>query len=186
MAAFIAPLIGGIAGLFNKRPAVSPQNPAQTQALNGLIPGLSATANNAAQIDQVQQRGLYDQIARSQAGAGINATHALVGAGLGHSGLLANALMQVANQGQASRAQADLGLQQQAVQQKQLSIQDLLQAIGINTSSVPGQSSAGAFMNGLAPVLAYSLQNSMNQRGGTPALGSWGGLLGPGTPGVQG
>lgn len=164
MSAFIAPLIGGLAGLFNKRPAVSPQNPTQTSALNNLIPGLSATANNPAQIDQVQQRGLYDQIARSQAGAGINATHALVGAGLGHSGLLASALMQASNQGQAARSQADLGLQQQAVQNKQFSIEELLKAIGINTSSVPGQSSAGAFMNGLAPVLAYSLQNSLNNR----------------------
>jgi hypothetical protein len=164
MAAFAAPLIGsaigGIAGLFNKRPPALNAN--QTTDLNSLLTNLLPTATGAPKIDPTQQALMYNQINANQVGAGNNATNSLVSRGLGHSGILGTALMQVANQGQQNKNQADLGLQQQAVQQKQLSIQDIIQMLGVNTT--PGQSNAGAFSAGLAGPLAYSMQNMMNNR----------------------
>lgn len=201
MAGFAAPLIGagvnaglsGLAGLLNPRPPAL--NSQQSGALNTLIPSLLGPATGTPRIDPIQQALMYSQIAQSQTGAGNSAIHSLVGAGLGHSGLLGSALTQVANQAQTNRNTADLGLQQQSVQQKQLSIQDLLGLLGVNTT--PGQSGGGAFMAGLAPVAAYSIQNMLNSHAGNPGGGTlpgglnasnglYGPLFGSGTPPFMG
>lgn len=151
-------LIGGIAGGANKRPGSL--SPVQGQALNSLLPFLQQGATSQPQIDQTQQNLMYGNVAANQTGANNAAIHSLTGAGLGHSGILGNALTQVANQAQQSRNQGNMGLQQQAVQRQQFDIQSLLQGIGINNT--PGQSTLGAVSAGMAPMAAYSLQNYLN------------------------
>lgn len=183
---FLGPLLGGISSLFggaagatNTRPPAMSQ--LQTSSLNQLLPMLlqqySGSGNPlnqpTPQIDPVQQALMYGNIAQGQTGAANSATNLLVSRGLGHSGLLGDALTQVANQAQQGRNQADLGLQQQAVQlgqqNKQLGLQQqgmtLQSLLGlINTTATPGQSGAGGFFAGMAPLLAYSIQNSLNNR----------------------
>lgn len=169
----ISSIFGGAAGAANTRPPAL--NPAQSGALNQLLtnngPGsLLYTAQGTPQIDPIQQALMYGQIAQSRTGADNALTHALVSRGLGRSGVLGAGLIQNQNEAQSQQNQANLGLQQQAVQQKQLSIQDLLGLLNVNAT--PGQSKTGGFLNGLAPVLAYSIQNSLNSRnggGGYPA-----------------
>lgn len=157
----IPSLLGGLSGLFNKRPPAL--NPAQSGALNSLIPNLLGKAEGTPQIDPTQQALMYGNVAQNQTGAFNAATHALTGSGLGHSGLLGNALTQVANQAQQSRNQGNMGLQQQAVQQQQFDLQTLLGLLNVNATG--GQSGAGAFTAGLAPIAAYSIQNMLNQNG---------------------
>lgn len=165
----IPSLLGGVAGLFNKRPPSL--SPVQSGALNNLIPSLQQGATAAPHIDPTQQALMYNNVAANQTGGFNAANHALTAAGLGHSGLLGNALTQVANQAQQSRNQGDMGLQQEAFQRQQFDIQALLQAIGVNNT--PGQSNMGAFSAGIAPVAAYSIQNMLNNRGaGAPGAGA--------------
>jgi len=165
MAAFAAPivggLLGGLSGLFNKRPPAL--NPDQTTDLNTLLRNLLPTATGTPKIDPTLQALDYGNIAQSQTGANNAVTNSLVSRGLGHSGLHGEALTQVANQAQAGRNASDVNLQNQAIQQKQLSIQDILGLLNVNTT--PGQSNAGGFSAGIAPILAYSLQQMMNSRG---------------------
>jgi len=160
----IPSLLGGVAGLFNKRPPSL--SPVQSNALNALIPSLNQGALGTAQIDPTQQSLMYGNVAANQTGGFNAANHALTAAGLGHSGLLGNALTQVANQAQQSRNEGNMGLQQQAIQRQQFDIQSLLQAIGINNT--PGQSNMGAFSAGVAPVAAYSIQQMLNNRASNP------------------
>jgi len=143
--------------------------------MNQLIPSLLPTATGTQHIDPVQQGLMYGNIAQGQTGAFNAVTNALASRGLGHSGLLGGALTQIGNQAQSLRNQSDLGLQQQAFQQKQLSIQDLLGLLG--TPNVPGQSGLGGFLAGMAPIAAYSIQNALNNNtnsglpvGGTPGM----------------
>lgn len=192
---FLAPLIGGLlpglisglAGSANTRPPSL--DPTQRGSLDSLIKGLMPTAQGTPTIDPIQQALMYGNIAASQTGANDAVTNALVSRGLGHSGLLGGALTQVANQAQQSRNQANLGLQQQAIQQKQLSIQDILGLLSVNNA--PGQSGGAGFLNGMAPVLAYSIQSMMNNGGfggggssgsvgSSPALMSYYGATQPG------
>lgn len=154
----IPSLIGGIAGLFNKRPPAL--NPGQTTDLNALLSSLLPTAQGTPKIDPTLQALSYGNIATNQTGANNAVTNALVSRGLGHSGILGGALTQVANQAQQGRNASDINLQNQAIQQKQLSIQDILGLLNVNTT--PGQSSAGGFAAGLAPILSYSIQNMLN------------------------
>ena len=153
-------LLGGLAGLFNKRPPAL--NPAQSGALNTLIPSLMGKATGTPTIDPTQQALMYGGVAQNQTGAANAATNLLTSRGLGHSGLLGGALTQVANQAQQSRNQGNMGLQQQAIQQQQFDLQTLLQLLNVNATG--GQSGAGAFTAGLAPVAAYSIQNMLNNR----------------------
>jgi hypothetical protein len=157
----IPSLLGGLAGLFNPRPPAL--NNAQSGALNSLIPSLMNKAQGTPTIDPTQQALMYGNVAQNQTGAMNAATHALTGAGLGHSGLLGNALTQVANQAQQSRNQGNMGLQQQAIQQQQFDLQTLLGLLNVNATG--GQSGAGAFTAGVAPIAAYSIQNMLNQNG---------------------
>lgn len=154
----IPSLIGGIAGLFNKRPPAL--NGAQSQSLDALIPNLMGKAMATPTIDPTQQALMYSNIAQNQTGANNAATNALVSRGLGHSGVLGDALTQVANQAQSSRNQGNMGLQQQAIQQQQFDLQTLLGLLNVNATG--GQSGAGAFSAGMAPIAAYSIQNMLN------------------------
>jgi hypothetical protein len=134
-------------------------------------------------IDPIQQALMYGQNAQSLTGANNAVTHALVSRGLGQSGILGAGLMQNANQSQANQNNINLGLQQQAVQQRQLTIQDILGLLNVNNT--PGQSGFGGFMAGLAPVAAYSIQNALNRSygggGGSFGLGSGQGNTGGGS-----
>src|SRR5882724_3850052 len=89
-------LLGGLAGASNPRPpSLDPQ---QKNALdNVLIPGLTQRVQGTPGIDPVQQKLMYDQIARSTTGANNAVTNALVSRGLGHSGILGTGLMQNQN-----------------------------------------------------------------------------------------
>lgn len=159
-------LLGGVAGAANPRPPSL--NPAQSAALNGLLgkgSNLMGLANGTPGIDPIQQALLYGQNAQSLTGANNQATHALVSRGLGTSGLLGQALMGNANQSQVNQGNINLGLQQQGIQRQQNAWQTIAQLLGVNAT--PGQSGFGAFMGGLAPVAAYSIQNAMNNRQNT-------------------
>lgn len=155
----IGSLLGGLAGLGNKRPPSL--DPTQSGGLDALIRSLMPNATGTPTIDPVQQQQLFGQNAQSLTGANNAVTHALTSRGLGRSGLLGAGLMQNQNQSQVNQGNINLGLQQQAVQQKQLSIQDLLGLLNVNNT--PGQSGFGAFMAGMAPVAAYSIQNQLNR-----------------------
>ena len=160
----IGALAGGLSGLLNPRPPSL--SPVQSGALNQLIPSLMAKTQGPAQIDPTQQAALFGQINQNTVGANNAAIHSLTGAGLGRSGLLGSALIQNQDQAASSKNQADLGLQQQAVQVQQQDLQSLIQAL--NVGNIPGQSGAGAAANGLAPLLAYNIQNQANSQYASP------------------
>lgn len=154
-------LLGGIAGGSNTRPPSL--DPTQRGSLDALIKSLMPTATGTPTIDPIQQALMFGNIAAGRTGADTAITHALSSRGLGTSGLLGAGLIQNQNVATQNQNQANLGLQQQAVQQKQLSIQDILGLLNVNNT--PGQSGFGGFMAGLAPILAYSIQNMANNRG---------------------
>lgn len=160
IAGIASSLLGGIAGASNPRPPSL--SPVQQQALNTLLPQLMQQVQGPVSIDPVQQAALFGQIAQSTTGANNQVTHALASRGLGQSGILGAALMQNANTAQTQQNNANLALQQQAIQQRQANIGDITQLLGVNNT--PGQSTAGGFFSGLAPVMAYSLQNMANSR----------------------
>jgi hypothetical protein len=158
----IGSLLGGISGAANPRPpSLSGPQSAALNALLGPNSNLLSTAMGNPTIDPVQQANMFAQNAQSLTGANNAVTHALTSRGLGRSGLLGAGLIQNQNQSAANQGNINLGLQQQAVQQKQLSIQDLLGLLNVNNT--PGQSGLGAFMAGMAPVAAYSIQNQLNK-----------------------
>lgn len=157
-------LLGGISGASNPRPPSL--NPAQTKSLNSLLsPGsnLSGLAFGTPQADPIQRALLYGQNAASLTGANNQVTHALTSRGLGRSGLLGQALMQNANQSTQNQTGINLNLEQQSIQRQQQAWQTIAQLL--QTNATPGQSGFGAFMGGLAPVAAYSIQNALNNRG---------------------
>lgn len=181
LAALIPGLLGGLSGAANTRPPSlsGPQN----SALNALISSLMPRITGTPQIDPVQQALMYGQNAASLTGANNQVTHALVSRGLGRSGLLGAGLMQNANQSQANQNNINLGLQQQAIGLQQSAIQQLLGALNVNNT--PGQSPFGGAMAGMAPLLAYGIQNQINNRNsGNPPImpGAYGGPIG-GSPG---
>lgn len=160
-------LLGGIAGAANPRPpSLDPSQHAALTTLLGKNSNLSQLAYGTPGIDPIQQALLYGQNAQSLTGANNQVTHALTSRGLGRSGLLGQALMGNANQSQVNQGGINLGLQQQGIQRQQQAWQQITQLLGINDT--PGQSGFGAFMGGLAPVAAYSIQNALNNRGSTP------------------
>lgn len=162
-------LAGGIAGAANRRPPAL--NPAQQNALNSLLgpnSSLLSTAMGAPKIDPILQALMFGQNAQSLTGANNQATHALTSRGLGRSGLLAQALMGNANQSQVNQGNINQSLLNLGYQQKQASIQDILGLLGQNAT--PGQSGFGGFMAGLAPILAYSIQNMQNNRNSSPGF----------------
>jgi hypothetical protein len=174
----LSSLFGGIAGGANTRPPAL--NSIQSGALNSLLSQLMQNVSGPVKIDPTQQALMYGNVAENQTGANNAVTNSLVSRGLGHSGILGNALTQVANQAQQSRNQGNMGLQQQAIQQRQANIQDILGLLNVNAT--PGQSPFGGFMAGLAPTLAYSIQNGLN-RNSTNQNSGGGGGFNPGFPG---
>lgn len=164
-------LLGGAAGATNLRPPAL--NPAQSSALNTLLPQLMGQVQGQPHIDPVQQVLMYNQIGQNLTGANNQVTNALTSRGLGQSGLLGAGLIQNSLGAQSARNSADLGLQNQAIQQRQANIGDILGLLNIN--STPGQSGAGGFLAGMAGPLSYSIQNMLNQRSGfNPNSGPYG------------
>lgn len=168
VAAAVAPLagsvIGAIAGGANKRPpSLSPQ---QQQAQNSDIAAATKSATGPVTIDPTQQAAVYDQIARSNAGANDAVTHNLASRGLARSGILASGIEN--NQAAASGQQtsANLSLEQQALQNQQFN-RSLLNQL-TQTPNIPGQSTAGAVSAGAASPLAYALQTLSNNNPYTP------------------
>lgn len=139
-------LLGGIGGASNTRPPSL--DPSQSGALDSLIKMLMPQVSETPKIDPVQQSGLFDQIARSGVGGANRITNQLVSRGLGRSGLLAQGLTQNSNQMAAEQTGVNVGLQQQAIQQRNQTIQQILSLLGV--SNIPGQSKFGGFMSGFA------------------------------------
>jgi len=174
LGAVLPGLLGGIAGSSNPRPPAL--NPGQSNALNNLLSpsgNLYQTATQPVTIDPRLQAYMFGQNAQSLTGANNALTHALVSRGLGRSGLLAQGLFGNQQQSMVNQGNINQNLLQQAYQQKQLSLQDILGLL--NVTSEPGaQSGFGAFMAGMAPLAAYSLQSQMNNRYANPNGGSTG------------
>lgn len=178
VAAAVAPLagsvIGAIAGGANKRPpSLSPQ---QQQAQNSDIAAAEKSATGPVTIDPTQKNAVYSNIAASTTGANDALTHALAARGISKSSGVEGAGL-IANQAQAASSQnnANLTLEQQALQNQQFN-RSLLNNL-TQTPNIPGQSTTGAITAGAAAPLAYALQRQqLQQQPGTPAPGQ------PGAP----
>lgn len=152
----VGALAGGIGGATNPRPPSL--DPTQRGTLDSLLKMLSGTVGTTPTIDPVQQAAERNQIAGAGVGGANRITNALVSRGLGRSGLLAQGLTQNSNQVASAQNQSDLSLQQQAISQRNTTIQQILGLLGV--TNVPGQSGVSGFFSGagssLGP-LAYAL-----------------------------
>lgn len=171
-------IAGGIAGATNTRPPSL--DPTQQNALHNLLSSLMPNATGTPTIDPIQQALMYGNIAASRTGADTALTHALVSRGLGRSGILGEGLIQNQNTAQQAQNQTNLVLQQQAVQQKQLNIQDILGLLQV--PNIPGQSGAGGFFGGVAPMLAFMMALNGGMNKATPYSGPGAGTVGAPTP----
>jgi len=169
-------IIGGIGGATNRRPPSLDQT--QSGILDNLLKQLYPQVGATPTIDKTQQAGLFDEIARSGVGGANRITNQLVSRGLGRSGLLASGLSQNSAAISGAQSQANLALQQQAVQQRNQTIQQILQLLGV--SNIPGQSGIGGFFSGAAGGLAKGL-GMLNFGGGGGNYGPTSGSLEPGT-----
>lgn len=161
-------VIGGLGGAANTRPPSLDKT--QSTTLDSLINQLYPKTVQNPTIDPVQQSSIFDQIARSGVGGANRVTNTLTSRGLGRSGLLAAGLTQNSNQIAGEQTGANLQLQQQAVNQRNTTIQQILQLLGVNNT--PGQSGIGGFLSGFAGPFAKTLAGLSN--GGNTALGSGG------------
>ena len=168
-------ILGGIAGASNKRPPSL--DPTQSFTLDSLLKNLYPQTTAAPKIDPIQQAMMYNQIAASGTGGANRITNALASRGLGRSGLLASGLTQNSNQVAAAQTGTNLELQQQAVQQRNQTIQQILSLLGVQ--NIPGQSGFGGFMAGFAPPFAKALSSGAFNFGG-----SGGGVTSTGIPGA--
>src|SRR5574337_568362 len=157
-------LLGGLAGLGNRRPPSL--DPTQSHTLDELLRVLLPQAEATPRIDPIQQGLLYADIARSGHGAENRVTNSLVSRGVSRGGLLASGLTGVSQGTQLAQNQTNLHLQQQAIQQRNQTIQQILGLLGVG--NIPGQSGFGAFMSGAAPSLAYGLSRLNFGSRGTP------------------
>src|SRR6266480_3810928 len=146
-------ILGGIGGATNKRPPSL--DPTQSSTLDNLLKQLYPQVGATPKIDPTQQSLLYDEIAKSGVGGANRITNALSSRGLGRSGLLAQGLTQNSNQVAAAQTGANLDLQQQAITQRNTTIQQILGLLGI--TNVPGQSGIGGFLSGFAGPFAKAL-----------------------------
>lgn len=146
-------VIGGIGGASNTRPPSL--DPTQRNSLDSLLKQLMPTVGTTPTIDPVQQSLMRNEIAGAGVGGANRVTNALVSRGLGRSGLLAQGLTQNSNQVSAAQNQSDLALQQQAVTQRNTTIQQILGLLGV--TNIPGQSGAGGFLSGFAGPFAKTL-----------------------------
>lgn len=172
IAPLAAPVIGAIAGGANKRPpSLSPQ---QQQAQNTDIQAATKDATGPVTIDPTAQGAIFDGINRNTTGANDATTNALVSRGLGRSGVLAGGIENNEAAASGAKANANLSLEQQALQNQQFN-RNLLNQL-TQTQNVPGQSSFGAATAGAASPLAYALQMAKNgQSGGSNGGGGGGG-----------
>jgi hypothetical protein len=155
---------GALAGASNTRPPSLDQT--QSGALDSLIKNLLPQTYGAPKIDPAQQASMFDEIAKSGVGGANRITNALSSRGLGRSGLLASGLTQNSNQIAGAQTGANLQLQQQAISQRNTTIQQLMGLLGV--SNIPGQSTLGGASAGAAPLLSYFLSKA---GAGFPSLG---------------
>ena len=166
-------ILGGIGGATNRRPPSL--DPTQSSTLDNLLKQLYPQVGATPTIDKTQQSLLYDQIARSGVGGANSITNALSSRGLGRSGLLAQGLTQNSNQMAAEQTGANLDLQQQAISQRNTTIQQILGLLGV--TNIPGQSGIGGFLSGFAGPFAKAL--------GMMKFGGGGGASSTGIPGAE-
>lgn len=154
-------LVGGLAGLGNRRPPSLTRTQSSTldMLLKDLYPQTKSTG-----IDPIQQALLYDEIARSGRGAETRLTNRFASRGL-RGGLVAQGLSDVSGNIQGAQNQANLMLQQQSIQQRNETIRQILGLLGVQ--DIPGQSGFGAFMAGAAGPLAYALTQLRGGGGGS-------------------
>lgn len=161
----IGAAVGGIGGAMNKRPPSL--DPTQSSTLDNLLKQLYPQVGATPKIDPTQQSLMYDEIAKSGVGGANRITNQLASRGLGRSGLLASGLTQNSNQVASAQTGADLQLQQQAVSQRNTTIQQILGLLGV--TNIPGQSGIGGFLSGFAGPFAKAL--GMMKFGGASAGG---------------
>ena len=166
-------IMGGLAGLGNKRPPSL--DPTQRFTLDSLLGQLYPKGRGIgeAQIDPRQQALMFGNIAAQGRGGENRITNQFAARGLGRSGLLAQGLMQNSAGMQEAQNRTDLTLQQQAITQRNETIRQIVQLLGVN--NIPGQSNAGAFMAGFAPPAAQGF-SQLNFGGGNTTSGGpiWG------------
>ncbi len=146
-------VLGGIGGATNTRPPSL--DPTQRGSLDSLLKLLMPQVGATPTIDPVQQSLMRNQIAQAGVGGANRVTNALVSRGLGRSGLLAQGLTQNSNQISAAQTGSDLALQQQAIGQRNTTIQQILGLLGV--SNIPGQSGIGGFFSGASGAFAKAL-----------------------------
>src|SRR5256884_3516155 len=145
----IGGLIGGVlSGRANKRPPSL--DPTQSGSLDSLLKMLVPTVGTTPKIDPTQQALMYDEIAKSGVGGANRVTNSLVSRGLGRSGLLASGLVQNSNQIASAQTGTNLSLQNQAINQRNTTIQQILGLLGVG--NIPGQSAFGGAMARAGPI----------------------------------
>ena len=178
-------IMGGLAGLGHRRPPSL--DPTQRYSLDALLGELYPHNRGLGtpHIDPTQQGLLYNQIAAQGRGAENRITSQFAARGLGRSGLLAQGLMQNSAGMQQAQNQTDLTLQQQAMNQRNETIRQIIQLLGVN--NIPGQSGLGAFMAGFAPPAAQGF-SQLNFGGSNGNSGGYTTSGGPiwGWPGDKG
>lgn len=172
-------VIGGLGGAANTRPPSLDKTQSTTldSLLNQLYPSVSKTPT----IDPVQRNIEFGNIAQEGVGANNRVTNALTSRGLGRSGLLAQAVTQNSLGVQAAQNQTDLALQQQAISQRNTTINQIMQLLGV--SNIPGQSKIGGFLSGFAGPFAKTLASL---GGGGSSSGGGMGVPGSGNGGWSG
>lgn len=159
-------VLGGIGGASNTRPPSL--DPTQRSTLDNLLKQLYPQVGQTPTIDKTQQAGMFDEIARAGVGGANRITNSLISRGLGRSGLLASGLTQNSNMMAGAQNEANLHLQQQAVNQRNQTIQQILGLLGV--SNIPGQSGFGGFMSGFAGPFSKMLAG-LKGGGGSVAAG---------------
>lgn len=146
-------IIGGIGGATNTRPPSLDKT--QRFTLDSLLKNLYPTVGTTPTIDPKQRALMFGDIAQEGVGAANRITNLLTSRGLGRSGLLAKGLTENSLGVQAAQNQTDLALQQQAISQRNTTINQILSLLGV--SNIPGQSGIGGFFSGAAGPFAYAL-----------------------------
>lgn len=149
----IGSIIGGIGGASNTRPPSLDKT--QSGTLDALLKQLYPQVGKTPTEDPVQRALMFNNIAAQGVGGANRITSQLASRGLGRGGLLAQGLTQNSLGVQAAQNQTDLGLQQQAIQQRNTTINQILSLLGV--SNIPGQSGFGGFMSGFAGPASYAL-----------------------------
>ena len=171
-------LLGGAGGASNTRPPSL--DPTQRTTLDSLLTTLRGSVGTTPTIDPVQRALMFKNIAEEGTLGANRVTNALASRGLGRSGLEARALTANSNAVTAAQNQSDLALQQQAITQRNTTINQILGLLGV--PNIPGQSGVGGFLSGFAGPFAKLLAG-LNSGGGTSAANlGWT----PGSPSVVG